>query len=74
MIAPMFAGRLCTDRDFDRKVERYIKEHHAFTPSWEFVTEYSGLRRTEEVLMTYEELDQLIVERMTRWKEIIEND
>ena len=73
LVAPMFAGRLSTDRDFDRKVERYIREHHAFIPSWEFVAEYPGLRRTEEVLMTYEELDRLIVERMTRWKEIIEN-
>lgn len=68
LIAPMFEGRLATDEAFDRKVERYIRENYAFTPTWEFSGRYPHLRRAEDVLMTWEELDGLIVRRVTDWK------
>lgn len=94
LIAPMFEGRLFTDEVFDRKVERYIRENHAFVPTWEFTArhpdpyraEETGLyttqdgklhtagdaRRAEDLLMPWEELDVLIVERITEWKNKIE--
>lgn len=72
LIAPMFEGRLSTDEAFDRRVERYIQENHAFVPTWEFSAEYPGLRRAEDVLMPWEELDALIVRRITDWKHRIE--
>lgn len=100
LIAPMFEGRLFTDEAFDGKVERYIRENHAFVPTWEFTARYpdpqparepglqmtqdrklqrgydmhavSGVRRAEDLLMPWEELDVLIVERITEWKDKIE--
>lgn len=78
LIAPMFEGRLSTDEAFDRKVEEYIRENHAFVPTWVFTAEEPGLptvgnaRRTEDVLMPWEELDGLIVERIAQWKHKIE--
>lgn len=100
LIAPMFEGRLFTDEAFDRNVERYIRENHAFVPTWEFTARYpdpqpakepglqpaqdrklqigydihtvSGARRAEDLLMPWEELDVLIVERITEWKNKIE--
>lgn len=71
LIAPMFEGRLFTDEVFDRKVEDYVRENYAFVPTWEFTAQ--DIRRTDEVLMTWEELDGLIVERITEWKHKIES-
>lgn len=73
LIAPMFEGRLFTDEAFDRSVERYIRAHHAFVPTWEFAARNSDIRRTEDVLMPWEELDGLIVKRITEWKHKIES-
>ncbi len=72
LIAPVFEGRLSTDEAFDRKVERYIQQNHAFLPTWEFVEEYPQLCRAEDVLMPWPELDALIVERITDWKRRID--
>lgn len=68
LIAPMFEGRFATDAAFDRRVEHYIRENYAFTPTWEFQARYPHLRSAEEVLMTWEELDGLIVRHITDWK------
>ena len=84
LIAPMFEGRLFTNEAFDRKVENYIRKNHAFVPTWEFTAEEPDLptvesahragdaRRTEDVLMPWEELDTLIVRNITAWKQRIE--
>lgn len=66
LIAPMFEGRLSTDEAFDRKAERYIRENHAFAPTWEFTARAGG------ALMPWTELEGLIVERVTAWKHKIE--
>ncbi|MCM1057112.1 MAG: hypothetical protein NC517_05835 [Firmicutes bacterium] len=65
LIAPMFEGRLSTDEAFDRKVEQYIRENHAFVPAWEFTDREPEGRH---ILMPWEELDRLIVGRITEWK------
>ena len=67
LIGPMFEGRLFTDEALDRKVERYIRDHYAFAPVWEFTAQGPGGRCTEELLMPYEELDVLIARRMGEW-------
>lgn len=72
LIGPRFEGRLTTDRAFDKKVERFIRQHHSFTPSWQFGEDYPYLKRTEEVLMPWEELEELIVRRMEEWKRKID--
>lgn len=72
LIAPMFEGRLFTDEVFDRKVERYIRENHAFVPTWKFTARHPEPYRAEDLLMPWEELDGLIVERITEWKNKIE--
>lgn len=72
LVAPMFEGRLFTDAEKDRKVEAYIREHFAFTPSWEFTERGPDGRRTEELLMPYEELDRMIVCRLTALEEKME--
>lgn len=80
LIAPMFEGRLFTDAAFDRRVEDYIRANHAFVPTWEFMArdrekEMPGAgdaRREEELLMPWKELDRLILERITDWKERLE--
>lgn len=94
LIAPMFEGRLSTDEAFDRRVERYIRDNHAFVPAWDFTARHpvpdlhtaqdgglhtaedarraGDVRRAEDLLMPWEELDALIVERITEWKDKIE--
>lgn len=72
LIGPMFAGRLFTDQDFDRQAERFIRENYAFVPTWEFGEEYPRLSKAEDMLMPWEELDGLIVRRITEWKRRIE--
>lgn len=67
LIAPMFEGRLSTDEAFDRKAEQYIRENHAFVPTWEFTA------READVLMPWAEMDGLIVERIAEWKHRIES-
>lgn len=67
LIAPMFEGRLFTDEGLDRKVEAYIRRNYAFEPAWEFTAESPDGRRTEELLMPYEELEEQIVERLRSW-------
>ncbi len=74
LIAPMFEDRLSTDEDFDRKVEQYIRERHAFTPTWEFVEEYPQLHRAEDVLIPWKQLEQVIVGRVKDWKRQIEEE
>ncbi len=65
LIAPMFEGRLFTHQGKDRRVEAYIREHFAFTPSWEFTEQSPDGRNAEELLMPYGELDQMIVRRLS---------
>ena len=74
LISPMFEGRLFTDKALDRKIESYIRGKYAFAPSWEFTDESPDGRRIEELLMPYEELDGLIVGRLTEWGRKIEED
>lgn len=74
LIAPMFEGRLFTDEVFNKRVEQYIRKYHSFTPSWEFIAEYPHLKKAEEVLITWEELDRLIVSRMKDWKRKIDGE
>lgn len=74
LIAPMFEKRLSTDEVFDRKVERYIRERHAFIPTWEFTEEYPHLCRAEDVLIPWGQLEQIIVERMKDWKQRIDEE
>ena len=63
----MFEGRLFTDQALDWKIEEYIRRNYAFTPTWEFTDKSPDGRSTEEVLMPYEELDALIVRRLSEW-------
>lgn len=70
LIAPMFEGRLFTDVAFDRSVEKYIRANHAFVPTWEFTARDTALH---SLLMPWEELDGLIVKRITEWKHKIES-
>lgn len=67
LIAPMFEGRLHTDGELDRKVEEYIRRNYAFEPTWEYTDKSPDGRVTEELLMPYEELDRMIVERLSAW-------
>lgn len=79
LIAPMFEGRLFTDEVFDRSVEQYIRGNHAFAPTWEFTDREPGQYGSEsqerhslqDILMPWKELDELIVERITKWKRVI---
>lgn len=73
LIAPMFEGRFSTDEVLDRKVEDYIRKTHAFVPTWEFTERDPDIRRAEDRLMPWEELDRLIAERITEWKHKIES-
>lgn len=74
LIAPMFEKALSTDESFNRRVERYIKERDAFTPAWEFVEEYPGLHRTEDILLPWERLELVIIGRIKDWKRRIEEE
>ncbi len=67
LISSMFEGRLFTDQALDWKIEEYIRRSYAFTPTWEFTDKSPDGRSTEEVLMPYEELDALIVRRLSEW-------
>ncbi|MCM1222666.1 MAG: hypothetical protein NC548_50220 [Lachnospiraceae bacterium] len=71
LVMDMFAGRLSTDDETDRKVEAYLREHYAFRPSWEFTGESPDGRKPEELLVPYGQLDRMIVERLTERKEKI---
>lgn len=71
LIGPMFENRLCTDEALDRKVEEYIRRNYAFDPTWDFTGESPDGRSAEELLMPYEELDTLIVQRMSEWSKRI---
>lgn len=74
LIAPMFEDQLSTDDTFDKKTEHYIKERFAFSPTWEFVEEYPGSRKTEDVLLPWEKLEQVIVGRIKDWKRRIDEE
>lgn len=67
LISSMFEGRLFTDKALDRKIEEYIRRNYAFTPTWEFTDKSPDGQSTEEILMPYEELDDLIVRRLSEW-------
>lgn len=67
LIMPMFEGRLFTNEELNRKVERYIRDNYAFTPSWEFTSESPDGRRENEILMPYPELDGMIADRLRTW-------
>ena len=67
MIMPMFEGRLFTNEELNRKVERCIRDNYAFTPSWEFTSESPDGRRENEILMPYPELDGMIADRLRTW-------
>lgn len=71
LIMPMFEGRLSTNEEMDRKVEKYIRQNHSFAPTWEFVKESPDGRAEREILMPYQELDGVIVERLLGWTEKI---
>lgn len=71
LIMPMFEGRLFTDEELDRKVEKYIRENYAFAPAWEFIPESPDGRKETEVLMPYRKLDEMIVERLLDWADKI---
>lgn len=61
LVADMFRDRLHTDEETNRKVEAYIRKEYAFCPAGEYVP----AERKEEWLMPYEELEDVIVTRMT---------
>lgn len=67
LISDMFRGRLFTDAELDRRAEEYIRGRYAFVPTWEFTAKSPDGRGTEELLMPYEKLDGLIVERLKDW-------
>ena len=71
LISSMFEGRLFTNQELDRKVKEYIRRNYAFEPAWEFTDKSPDGRSTEELLMPYEELDLMIVERLSAWSEKI---
>jgi len=64
LISAMFEGRLHTDEELNRKVEEYIRRNYAFAPTWEFTDQSPDGRGEEELLMPYEQLDRMIVERL----------
>ena len=74
LIAPMFEERLSTGEAFNGKVERYIRQHHSFVPSWEFEAKSPGQKRAEGILMPWKELDGLIVKRIDEWKRRIDEE
>lgn len=74
LVSSMFEGRLFTDEKFDRKVKEYIRRNYAFVPTWEFTRESPDGRGTEELLMPYEELDKLIVDRLSEWSRRIDKE
>lgn len=74
LISSMFEDRLFTDEVLDRKVEEYIRRNYAFEPTWEFTDKSPDGRGAEEVLMPYEELDKLIVRRMSDWSRRISGE
>lgn len=67
LIAPMFEKTLFTDEITDKKVELYLKENYAFTPSMKF--EPSQFDTT--MLIPYDELELFIIRRMNDWKKEI---
>ena len=71
LVAPMFVGRLFTNEEMDRKVEEYIRGNYSFTPTWEFVAKSPDGRKETEILIPYQELEQMIVERLSDWSEKI---
>lgn len=71
LIMPMFEDRLSTDPETDRRVETFIREKYAFTPSWEFGPESPNGGQAETLLMPWQELDRRIVERLSVWKDAI---
>lgn len=71
LIMPMFEERLSTDEEMDRKVEKYIRQNYSFAPTWEFVDGSPDGRKETEILMSYQELDGLVVERLLGWAEKI---
>ncbi|MDE6516453.1 MAG: hypothetical protein K2L18_01190 [Acetatifactor sp.] len=71
LISSMFEGRLSTNEELDRRIEEYIRRNHAFEPAWEFTEKSPDGRSTEELLMPYEDLDLLIVQRLRQWSERI---
>lgn len=71
LISSMFEGRLFTDGELDRKIEDYIRRNYAFAPTWEFTSQSPDGCSAEEILMPYEELDNVIVQRLSWWAEKI---
>lgn len=71
LIMPMFEERLSTDEEMDRKVEKYIRQNYSFAPTWEFVAGSPDGRKETEILMPYQDLDGLVVERLLGWAEKI---
>ena len=71
MIMPMFEERLVTDEEMDRKVEEYIRQNYSFAPAWKFVKESPDGRKETEILMSYQELDGLVVKNLLGWAEKI---
>lgn len=69
LIAPMFENKLYTDEKTDIKVEKFVKENYAFTPSMEFEQSKFDV----SMLMPYSKLELFIIQHMNRWKEVIIN-
>lgn len=71
LIMPMFEERLVTDEEMDRKAKEYICQNYSFTPAWDFVQESPDGRKETEILMSYQELDGLVVKNLLGWAEKI---
>lgn len=56
LVQDMFADRICTDDELQKMTERYIRERFAFRPAMEF----SPVQLEDDMLMTWEELKELI--------------
>lgn len=75
LISAMFESRLYTDERLDRKVKEYIRREFAFEPAWKFTDKSPDGKSTEELLMPYDKLDQVIVERLSAWrKRLVEEE
>lgn len=70
LVAPMFEERLHTSPERDQRVCSYIRQNYSFTPK----ECYRYCPLSEKQLMPYRELEELIVERMQYWLDIIEAD
>lgn len=70
LIAPMFEKILFTNEIIDKKVEQFLKEDYAFTPSMKFKPSQFNI----SMLMPYDELEVFIVRRMNHWKDLILNE